>query len=142
MKPALAFEDPQMRASYRRDGEREDRYLVWTEGCVLRIEARGCWDLDTARAYTSDIARIIGELRLIRPHLRAIVDRSNAPVFAPGVSEVLMATYQQVMRAGDRIGLVVDSSLMKAHYRRVAGREETQIFLSTSAALTWVLAYG
>ena len=53
-----------------------------------------------------------------------------------------MATYSNSLRAGDRVAIVVDSSLAKGQVRARAHREETQTFLSVSSARTWVLAYG
>lgn len=102
----------------------------------------GVWDANVADCYALDIRRIVAEQRQLRPHLRAIVDRSANPVFDARVSEILMATYQDVLIPGDRIAMVVDSSLTKGHVRKIAGREETEMFLSISAARTWVLAYG
>ncbi len=142
METAPSRDERPMRASFRRAGERLDCYRVWTDGPILRIDARGVWDSRVAEAYSNDIRQIVAELRTLRPHLRAIVDRSDAPVFGADVPERLMATYASVLRAGDRIAMVVDSSLVKGHIRRLADREETQTFLSISAAETWVLAYG
>ncbi|RYY62175.1 MAG: hypothetical protein EOO24_58620 [Comamonadaceae bacterium] len=94
-----------------------------------------------AEAYVTDITRVVGEWRRLRPHLRVIVDRSTAPIYAAGVPELLLKSYHTILRAGDRIAMVVESSLAKGQVRKVAGREETQSFLSISAARTWVLAY-
>lgn len=102
----------------------------------------GVWNAKVADSYVTDIRRIVAEQRHQRPHLRAIVDRSANPVFEARVSEILMATYKDVLMPGDRIAMVVDSSLTKSHVRQIAGREETEMFLSISAARTWVLAYG
>lgn len=142
MATAFLLDDTPMGTSYRRAGAKSDCYRIWIEGAVLRIDALGDWNIAAAQAYTADITRIVEELRQRRPHLRAIVDRSDVPTFEPGVPEILMTTYETVLRAGDRVALVVDSSLAKAHIRQKAGREETQSFLSISAAKTWVMAYG
>ena len=138
---ALIPDNPHIGASFRRLGEKADIYRVWTDGPVLRIDAKGVWDIEAAEAYVRDITRIIAELRLANPLLRAIVDRSNTPIFGAGVPEILMQTYDHILRSGDRIAMVVDSSLAKGQIRRIADREETQTFLSISAARTWVLAY-
>jgi hypothetical protein len=142
MEAVLLRDDPHLHASYKRAGEDTDLYSVWTEGPVLRVEARGVWDVAAAEAYARDITRIVAELRLCRPQLRAIVDRSDVPVFEAGVHERLLATYGSILRADDRVALVVDSSVAKGRIRRIADREDTQSFLSISAAKMWVLAYG
>ena len=138
---ALISDNPHIGASFRRLGEKADIYRVWMDGPVLRIDAQGVWDIETAEAYARDIIRIIAELRLASPFLRAIVDRSSMPIFGASVHELLLHTYDHVLRSGDRVALVVDSSLAKGQIRRIAGREETQTFLSISAARTWALAY-
>ncbi|TZG26040.1 hypothetical protein [Sphingomonas montanisoli] len=142
MATVLIPDESPLCASFRDAGDMRDLYRVWADGPVLRIDARGRWPLQVAKAYDRDIRRIIAACRLISPHLRVIADRSEIPSFDPGGHELLLATYSEVLREGDRVALVVDSSVTKGHIRRIAGREETQAFLSLSAARTWVLAYG
>jgi hypothetical protein len=142
MVPAHNFGEAAVLALLRQPGEALPLYQIWMDGPVVRINAGGIWDAEAADAYSSDIARVVEEARRTRPLLRAIVDRSAGPTFLEGVPERLLATYKQILRAGDRIAMIVDSSLIKGHIRRVADREETQSFLSLSAARTWLLAYG
>ncbi|RVT90823.1 hypothetical protein [Sphingomonas crocodyli] len=142
MATALIPDESPLCASFRGAGDARDLYRIWVDGPVLQIEACGHWSLAVAKAYDRDIRRIIAACRLISPHLRVIADRSEIPSFDPGGHELLLATYNDILREGDRIALVVDSSVTKGHIRRIAGREETQAFLSLSAARTWVLAYG
>lgn len=141
MATALVYDEIGMSASFRHPGDAADIYRIWIDGPVLRVLARGYWSLAAAQRYGGDIARIVTELRRTQPQLRAIVDRSDTPAMEAGVHELLMASYHDVLRAGDRIALVVDSSLAKVRIRQLAGREETQAFLSISAARTWLLAY-
>lgn len=133
---------PFIRDAYRQRGDEGGHYRVWVEGPLMRVEARGHWDVAAADAYARDVRRIVGELRAIRPGLRAIVDRRGVPSFAPGAHEALQELYHDIQQAGDRIAMVVDSSLTKGVLRQIVGREDTQSFLSISAARTWVLAYG
>lgn len=142
MATAPNIDQPEICASHRRPGADVDCYQMWIDGLILRVEAKGVWDIAAARAYCDDVRRMVEVLRVVRPDLRAIVDRSAAPVLEEGTTEILMATYADVMRAGDRLAMVVDNSLAKMRIRQIAGREETQAFLSVSAARTWVLAYS
>ena len=144
MHATLSHTDAQpfIRDVYRQRGDEGGHYRVWTEGPMLRVEARGHWDLPTADAYARDLRRVVGELRAIRPGLRAIVDRRGMPSFAPGAHEALQELYHDIQQPGDRIAMVVDSSLTKGVLRQIVGREDTQSFLSISAARIWVLAYG
>lgn len=141
MYAALATAQPFIRDAYRQRGDEGGSYRLWAEGTLLRVEARGHWDLATADAYARDLRRIVGELRALRPGLCAIVDRRGMPSFAAGAHEVLQALYHEIQQLGDRIAMVVDSSVTKGVLRQITGREETQSFLSLSAARTWVLAY-
>lgn len=142
MEMAPVPDEARLCTSARHAGADADSYRVWIDGPVLRIDAGGHWDLAMAKSYTGEIARIVSEQRQAHPHLRAIVDRRYTPAFEPGVPEILLATYADILRSGDRIAMIVDSSLAKVDIRQRAGREETQAFLSISAARTWVLAYG
>jgi len=142
MEAAPFQQQPDIRASFRRAGDERDLYRLRMDGSVLRIEARGHWDLMVAKSYARDVTRIVTDIKRTRPHLRAIVDRTELPAFDEGVPEILMATYNSVLREGDRVAMLVDSSVTKGKIRQVAGREETRSFLSTSAAKTWLLAYG
>jgi len=119
-----------------------DCYRIWHDGPILRVDALGVWDLAVARSYSATISAVIAEMRRDRPLLRAIVDRRDHLGYEPGVSELLLETYRDVLRQGDRVALVVASSVAKGNARRVAAREETQAFLSMATARTWVLAYG
>lgn len=129
-------------ASLRRLDESDDLYRIWIDGPILRVNARGSWTKPVAETYIREIRRIIAALRNQSPALRAIVDRSDTPVFQPEVHELLVATYAGILREGDRIALIVNSSMVKGDIRRLTDREETRTFLSLSAAKTWVLAYG
>lgn len=142
MATAFAQPDSDILASHRRAGDSDDAYRIWIEGPILRLHCRGSWDLATARAYTGDVGRIIAELRLTQPHIRAVVDRRDVPTFETGVAELLIAAYRSTLLSGDRVAIVVESSMTKGNLRRVGAREETETFLSISAAQTWVLAYG
>jgi hypothetical protein len=108
---------------------------------MLRIDASGVFDLQIARSYATDIKRIVADLRDAGSKLRVVVDRIESRVLEPGVAQILIDTYRAVLRPGDRVALVVQTSMDKAPIRTVADREETQVFLSMSAAKTWVLAY-
>lgn len=141
MATAFAYDPPAPLASFRRTGDCHDTYCIWVDDPLLRVDARGFFDMSIARSYCTDIKRIIAELRETAPRLRVIVDRSETPTFDVGVAELLVETYRTVLRAGDRVALIVDTSMTKGPIRRIADREETQVFLSNSAARTWVLAY-
>ena len=142
MATAFAQPDPPILASHRRAGDSDDAYRIWVEGPILRLHCRGQWDLATAKAYTLDVARIIADIRRTQSGLRAVVDRRDIPTFEAGVPEILIAAYRTALRPGDRLAIVVDSSMTKGYLRQVGGREETETCLSISAAQTWVLAYG
>lgn len=142
MYAAFATDQPFIRDAYRQRGDEGGSYRLWAEGIVLRVEARGHWDMAAADAYAREVRRIVSELRAISPNLRAIVDRRGMPSFAADAHATLQALYHDIQQPGDRIAMVVDSSLTKGVLRQITGREETQSFLSLSAARTWVLAYG
>jgi len=135
-------DDPTFQASFRRSGDIVDIYRIWTDGPILRIDAGGIWDIMATRSYTRDIEHAVSQWRSERPYLRAIVDRSQAPIFDGSVSDLLLATYNRILKPGDRVAMIVDSSLIKQHIRRIADREETEMFLSIAAARTWLLAHN
>jgi hypothetical protein len=107
----------------------------------LMIETTGFWDMAVVDAYIADTKLTISRLRNLKQPLRAIVDRRGAPVLAMGVADRLAALYGELLRPGDRVAVLVDSSLVKMQIGRMARDGNTQAFLSLSAARTWVLAY-
>jgi hypothetical protein len=142
MEPAQLRDIPEIGASLRNVAVNADCYRIWIDGSILRVEATGTWDAAVAEAYRRAIEAVVAKMRPVCPHLRVIVDRSQGPIFEAGVAERLMTTFRSILRSGDRIAIVVTSSHAKGEVRRLADREETQTFLSLSAARTWALAYG
>ena len=138
----LTLDEQLLRASFRRPGSDIDCYRIWSDGPVLRVDAGGVWNMAVAELYAADITRVVAEQRATRPPLRAIVDQRVVPEFDAGVQEMLLAVYADLLVEGDRIAMVVGSSLAKGRIRRITCGQSTQSFLSIAAARMWVLAYG
>ncbi len=85
-----------------------------------------CTDLD--RALTA--ARARGTLRLLWDH-------RGLPVIVDHKAERLLALWQQHCRIGDRIAILVSTSLDKVQGKPVTA-EEGAFFMSENAAHTWL----
>lgn len=94
-------------------------------------------DVDRYLAALGDAAR---ELRARRGRVLVFADLRHSPVRTQEAAERMRSGNLKLYRPGDRVAMLVESSLLKMQLRRHLIEEYQNIFLSENAALTWLTA--
>lgn len=103
---------------------------------ILGLQSNRPEDLDSYLALLIDVYR---RCRSDHKILRAVVDLRGAPVRTQAIAERLQRSGKELYRTGDRVALVVGSSLFKMQLRRIIVPEIQEIFLDTDEAEAWLL---
>ena len=109
---------------------------------VIKVTTVGFWDIATARAYLAEMKRRVAEMRQRRGYALVLVDGRESTVQSKEVmDEFTDLESMLIAREGDRAAYVVADSLAKMQGQRLATSDRLKVFLSPTAALTWVTAY-
>ncbi|MDO7841319.1 hypothetical protein [Sphingomonas immobilis] len=109
---------------------------------ITVVTGIGSWTPAYVDAHFAELRRQIEAQRLLGIAVQVVVDLRDADIQPQGTSERIAANAASSYREGDRVALVVSSSLAKMHMRRCAARRDFELFLSYNAALTWLTAYA
>lgn len=93
-----------------------------------------------ARKLAIALQTVIVEARRRSPVLRILFDNREGAPLSPSAREALTGPLWSKFEPGDRTAILVSSSLSKVGARQEA-READGIFISESAALTWLNAW-
>jgi hypothetical protein len=112
------------------------------DGNVVKVTTTGFWDIATARTYLAELRRRVTEMRERRGYALALVDGRNSTVQPQEVMEEFADIESLLIAAeGDRAAYVVADSLAKMQGQRLATSNRLKVFLSPTAAYTWLTAY-
>lgn len=106
---------------------------------VIRICCTGLRLGEEVDRYLAILEPIIADMRACHVRVRVLADLRNAPIRTQEAADKMRAGNLRLYRAGDRIALIVESSLLKMQLRRTLV-EYQNIFVSPNAAETWVTA--
>ena len=106
---------------------------------ILRISSVAVQHIDEVDRYLRVIGDIVRDARLRFGRVRVLADLRNSPVRTQEAAERLRMGNLALYRSGDRVALIVESSLLKMQLRRTLV-EYQNIFLSPHAAETWLTA--
>ena len=106
---------------------------------ILRIGKVGMQHAEQVDRYLDVLERIVTETRARFGRIRVLADLRHAPVRTQEAADRMRAGNLRLYRAGDRIALIVESSLLKMQVRRTLV-EYQNIVLSPNAAETWLTA--
>ncbi len=106
---------------------------------LLRIHCTGLSLGDEVDRYLAVLEPIIANMRTSHGRVRVLADLRNAPIRTQEAADKMRAGNLRLYRTGDRIALIVESSLLKMQLRRTLV-EYQNIFVSPNAAETWVTA--
>lgn len=106
---------------------------------ILRINRIGVQQLADVDRYLKALGDVVRDARLRFGRVRVLADLRNSPVRTQEAAERMRLGNLALYRSGDRVALIVESSLLKMQLRRTLV-EYQNIFLSPSAAQTWLTA--
>lgn len=112
---------------------RDDRLKILR---ISRVAVQQLADVDRYLAVLGDVVR---DARLRFGRVRVLADLRNSPIRTQEAAERMRSGNLALYRAGDRVALIVESSLLKMQLRRTL-IEYQNIFLSPHAAETWLTA--
>lgn len=84
-----------------------------------------------------ELATLVRSVRQAGGQIRVIVDLRGTPAQSPETIERI-GVGARIYGEGDRIAIIVDSSLAKMQMRRVVRSAQHEIFISPKAAMTWL----
>lgn len=108
---------------------------------VINVVGIGLWSEDVIKCHFASLVDILSNVRATKIPVRVLSDLREAAVQAPEIAQRIAAFTAQAYRPGDRIAILVASSLVKMQMRRSVNNQDTMAFLSPSAAQTWLFAY-
>lgn len=106
---------------------------------ILRINSVAVQQLADVDRYLTILGDVVRDARLRFGKVRVLADLRNSPIRTQEAAERMRTGNLALYRDGDRVALIVESSLLKMQLRRTLV-EYQNIFLSPSAAETWLTA--
>lgn len=107
---------------------------------IVRINRISVQTLDEVDRYLAVLGEVIRDARSRHGRVRVLADLRNSPVRTLEAAERLRMGNLALYRRGDRVALLVESSLLKMQLRRNLVADYQNIFLSPNAAETWLTA--
>ena len=108
---------------------------------AVRIVSTGSWTAADAERYVAEFSRHFAEARGLFRDVRVIVDARNAAPHAPMIARRLAVLGRLFDRPGDRLAVVINSSVKKQQVNRDGLPPFGMAFLSIDAAETWLFAH-
>jgi hypothetical protein len=107
---------------------------------VIRVSCHGLWMPADADHHIDELQRIVEHVRPLGP-ARVMADLRDTVVRPMDTAQRLRERNRALYRDGERLALVVGSSLLKMQTRRNLLGSWQEIFLSENAAETWLRAH-
>ncbi|WP_445193891.1 hypothetical protein ACT009_08450 [Sphingomonas sp. Tas61C01] len=106
---------------------------------VIIINVEGFFDLPTLRAHFVDNAAVVERWRAAGRPIRVLIDAVNLKPHTPEGQACVQEATGRTYRPGDKVAILVCSSLVKMQMRRALSHGEIlDFFISRNAALTWL----
>jgi hypothetical protein len=105
---------------------------------VIRVWGWGTWSPSYVDAHFVELGRMIEEVRALGLPVRVLVNLQKSAHQPPEVIVRIRAGSELIYREGDRIALVVESSLVKAQMTQLLDRSRLSFFISETAAALWL----
>jgi hypothetical protein len=107
---------------------------------ILEVRASGMWNATTVESYRRDLGieaaaarRRAGKLKLL---FNAVGYAVQPQIVAQSAQQI-----DRVVLPGDRVAVVIETSLLKLQARRVfAGWDRIELFVAEDAARSWLLS--
>jgi hypothetical protein len=108
---------------------------------LVRVTGRGFWSPLHADHHFSRLDGVLRGIRMAGLRVRVLVDLREAAVQPAETIERISRATQEVYQPGDRVAIVVGSSLAKMQMRRIVRAANHDFFVSPSAAEMWLHAW-
>lgn len=109
---------------------------------MLHVETSGFWSIEEADAYVAKLHEHVVSMRRRQGYSLVLVDgRDSAVQSAEVMARVSGIQNLLIENERDRAAYVVATSLAKIQAQRLSTSEQLKVFVSPSAARTWVLAH-
>lgn len=109
---------------------------------VIRVLGQGQWSTEQLELHFTALGGLIEERRRAGDKILVLADLRDSLVQDGAVVERLGRATSGIYRDGDRIAVVVASSLLKMQLKRVANVANVEFFVSMNAARTWLVAHS
>lgn len=109
---------------------------------LFRSWASGFWSISVMRQFFAAYEAEISAIREAGMPLRVIADVRESAVQSAEVAQFILDRVTAIYRPGDRVALIVATSMLKAQLRRILPGGIHEYFLSGDAAEKWVMAHG
>jgi hypothetical protein len=108
---------------------------------LIRSWASGLWSMRLMRSFFAAYEAEIAALRDAGLPLRVIGDVRDSVVQSTEVAQFILERVSALYRPGDRVALIVATSMLKAQLRAVLPAGIHEYFLSGDAAEKWAMAH-
>jgi len=108
---------------------------------VVRIVSAGAWTAEEAERYIVEFGQNFAEARRLFTEVRVLVDARKAAPHAPFMAKRLAILGRFFDQPGDRLAVVIETSLKKQQVSREGLPKFGMAFLSIDAAETWLFAH-
>lgn len=108
---------------------------------IIYLRGHGVWDMAILARHKVEVEIAFSQARRDGHNVLILADISKSAVQPQAIATELSAFIERHYRVGDRIAVIVETSLTKMQMRRVAGAATIECFMSPSAAMMWLLAH-
>ena len=108
---------------------------------IVHVVGRGQWTVPQVREHFAELDVLVRRLRLRSLPVMALIDLRESSIQSQEVTDCIASSSGAIYQESDRVAIIVQSSLMKMQMKRASHAPNTEIFISPSAAETWLTAY-
>ena len=106
---------------------------------AISISVAGFFDLPTLRDHFADNAAVVKRWRATGRPIRVLINAVDLKPHSPEGQACVQDATGRIYRPGDRVAILVSSSLVKMQMRRALSHGEIlNFFISENAAVTWL----
>ncbi|QQV77395.1 hypothetical protein H5J25_00725 [Sphingomonas aliaeris] len=106
---------------------------------AIFINVSGFFDLSTLRDHFANNAAVVKRWRAAGRPIRVLINAVDLKPHSPEGQACVQDATSRIYRPGDRVAILVSSSLVKMQMRRALSRGEIlNFFISENAAVTWL----
>jgi hypothetical protein len=106
---------------------------------VIRIDVSGFFDRSSLVDHFTELRSMVRTWRSHSRPIRALANTVDLMPHSPENHGFVVSSHEDIYRDGDKVAVLVSSSLVKMQMRRAFNnRKVMEFFMSENAALTWL----